>query len=109
MWNPPAAALGKDRVIDAGAIVSNFRLPRLPPRMLALVVPGPFTPEALPLLVPLFVLGLLVPLAAGHLVYSDARERGKDNAELWGVLVGSLFTALVLPGVAAAVGYLLVR
>ena len=67
------------------------------------------SPEALPLLAPLLVVGLLVPLAAGHLVYSDARSRGKDNAELWGVLVGSLFVALVVPGIAAAVGYLLVR
>jgi hypothetical protein len=79
-------------------------LPALVPNPAATLVPIPIV-----LLVPLLVVAALVPLAAGRLVYGDARARGRDNPELWGVLVGSLFVAAVLPGVAAAVGYLLVR
>lgn len=77
--------------------------------MVPLQLPSPTSLEALPLLVPLLVLGILVPLAIGHLVYTDAKSRGKDNPELWGVVVGSLYTALVVPGIVATLGYLLVR
>lgn len=45
----------------------------------------------------------------GYAVYSDAQGRNVGAPELWGVLVPSLLAALVVPGIVALVGYLLVR
>lgn len=33
---------------------------------------------------------LIVPFALAYWVYTDAEERGQDNAALWAVLVGAL-------------------
>ena len=65
----------------------------------------------------LFIVGLILViglvafvagLAATYWVYSDAKQRGNDNAVLWGVLTLLGFFIGLVPGVLVVVIYLAV-
>ena len=59
----------------------------------------------------IFVIGLVVfvaGLAATYWVYSDAKQRGNDNAVLWGLLTLLGFFIGLVPGALVVVIYLVV-
>lgn len=58
---------------------------------------------------PALVLVVTIFGGIGYAVYQDARGREIGPPELWGVLIPSLLTAGVVPGIVAGVGYLVVR
>ena len=58
------------------------------------MVPLQIGPELLILMIGLVF--LLIPIALGYWVYTDATQRGRDNAVLWAVVVfGLTFTTLI--------------
>mgnify|MGYP000515994044 CR=1 FL=1 len=58
---------------------------------------------------PVVVLLVTIFGGIGYAVYHDAEDREIGPPELWSVLIPSLLTAGLLPGVVAGVGYLVVR
>ena len=72
-----------------------------------LQVPGGI--ELLVLGLVFFVVSIVVLVGATYWVYTDAKERGDDNAVIWGVLTGLGFFIGLIPGVLVVVVYVLVR
>lgn len=74
-----------------------------------MLVPLQFgVPGGVELLVLLLVL-LLVFGLVGRWIYRDAKRRGSDWAWQWGVGIGLLFLAGLVPGLLGVIIYLLVR
>lgn len=56
-----------------------------------------------------FVLSVVILVGATYWVYTDAQERGNDNAVIWALLTALGFFIGLIPGVLVVVVYVLVR
>ena len=56
-----------------------------------------------------FVLSIVILAGATYWVYTDAKERGNDNAVIWALLTALGFFIGLIPGVLVVVVYVLVR
>ena len=72
------------------------------------MVPLQIGPELLILsIVLVLVLFLLVPFGLSYWVYTDAAQRGRDNAALWAVVVFGLTVTTLIGGLVAVGVYIL--
>ncbi len=58
---------------------------------------------------PIGLIVLIIALVLGYWVYKDAKGDGKDNALLWGLVVGILTLFTVIGGLIALGVYLFTR
>lgn len=52
------------------------------------------------------LLFLIIPFVMAYWVYTDAEERGEENAALWAVVVGALTYLTLFGGILALVVYI---
>ncbi|MFB6205477.1 MAG: hypothetical protein ABEJ05_02975, partial [Haloglomus sp.] len=75
--------------------------------LLPLQIPGGI--ELFLILLLFVVFGVVIPLALGYYVYTDANRRGEENATLWAIAVGGLTAVGFVVGIVVFVVYILQR
>lgn len=69
------------------------------------MIPLQFGVPGGPELLIIFLIAIIIPFALAYYVYTDAKDRGNDDAALWAVVVGVATALTFVGGLVALVVY----